>query len=204
VRRPSRSRKKTTPTTRSSTRTRSSKPITPRKKKTSDPAAARPPLAYLGLGSNLGNRRAHLESALREIASFAPLRRISSFYRTEPVGFRDQPDFWNAVVEIEWRGTPIALLRAVRRVERRVGRTSSFRNGPREIDVDILDLGGRLRDGSDPLLPHPRVGERRFALVPLAEVSPGWRDPRSGKSVAELLAALPKSPRVRRLPDRRS
>jgi 2-amino-4-hydroxy-6-hydroxymethyldihydropteridine diphosphokinase len=107
-------------------------------------------------------------------------------------------------VEIEWRGTPIALLRAVRRVERRVGRTPSFRNGPREIDVDILDLGGRRRDGSDPLLPHPRIGERRFALAPLAEVSPGWRDPRSGKSVAELLAALPKSPRVRRLPDRRS
>jgi 2-amino-4-hydroxy-6-hydroxymethyldihydropteridine diphosphokinase len=107
-------------------------------------------------------------------------------------------------VQIEWRGTPIALLRAVRRVERRVGRTPSFRNGPREIDVDILDLGGRRRDGSDPLLPHPRIGERRFALAPLAEVSPGWRDPRSGKSVAELLAALPKSPRVRRLPDRRS
>jgi 2-amino-4-hydroxy-6-hydroxymethyldihydropteridine diphosphokinase len=107
-------------------------------------------------------------------------------------------------VEIEWGGTPIALLRAVRRVERRVGRTPSFRNGPREIDVDILDLGGRRRDGSDPLLPHPRIGERRFALAPLAEVSPGWRDPRSGKSVAELLAALPKSPRVRRLPDRRS
>jgi 2-amino-4-hydroxy-6-hydroxymethyldihydropteridine diphosphokinase len=107
-------------------------------------------------------------------------------------------------VEIEWRGTPIALLRAVRRVERRVGRTPSFRNGPREIDVDILDLGGRRRDGSDPLLPHPRIGERRFALAPLAEVSPGWRDPRSGKSVAQLLAALPKSPRVRRLPDRRS
>ncbi len=107
-------------------------------------------------------------------------------------------------MEIEWRGTPIALLRAVRRVERRVGRTPSFRNGPREIDVDILDLGGRRRDGSDPLLPHPRIGERRFALAPLAEVSPGWRDPRSGKSVAELLAALPKSPRVRRLPDRRS
>jgi len=107
-------------------------------------------------------------------------------------------------VEIEWRGTPIALLRAVRRVERRVGRTPSFRNGPREIDVDILDLGGPRRDGSDPLLPHPRIGERRFALAPLAEVSPGWRDPRSGKSVVELLAALPKSPRVRRLPDRRS
>ena len=129
---------------------------------------------------------------------------MSSFYRTEPVGFPDQPDFWNAVVEIEWRGTPAGLLRAVRRIERRVGRTRSFRNGPREIDVDILDLGGRLREGRDPLLPHPRVGERRFALAPLAEVSPRWRDPRSGRTAADLLKSLPRTPRVRRLPASRS
>ena len=115
-----------------------------------------------------------------------------------------QPDFYNAVAALEWSGSPRELLRATQEIERRVGRTPGIRNGPREIDVDILDLGGRRRDGSDPLLPHPRIGERRFALAPLAEVSPGWRDPRSGKSVAELLAALPKSPRVRRLPDRRS
>jgi 2-amino-4-hydroxy-6-hydroxymethyldihydropteridine diphosphokinase len=163
-----------------------------------------PPIAYLGLGSNLGNRRAHLESALREIATLAPLRKVSSFYRTEPVGFPDQPDFWNAVVEIEWRGTPGELLRAVRRVERRVGRTPTFRNGPREIDVDILDLGGRVRERRDPLLPHPRVGERRFALAPLAEINPRWRDSRSGRTIAELLKELPRRPRVRRLPSVRS
>ncbi len=116
------------------------------------------------------------------------------------MGFREQPDFWNAVVEIEWRGSPGQLLRAVRRVEERVGRTPTFRNGPREIDVDILDLGGRLRVGTDPLLPHPRVGERRFALAPLAEVNPRWIHPRSGRTVAELLAALPRDPRVRRIP----
>lgn len=108
------------------------------------------------------------------------------------------------MVEIEWRGSALALLHAVRRVERRVGRTSTFRNGPREIDVDILDLGGLVREGRDPILPHPRVGERRFALTPLAEVSPGWRDPRSGRTVAELLMALPRTPRVRRLPASRS
>ena len=113
-------------------------------------------------------------------------------------------DFWNAVVVIEWRGSAVQLLRAVRRVEQRVGRTPTFRNGPREIDVDILDLGGRVRVGADPLLPHPRVGERRFALVPLAEVNPRWIDPRSGRTVSELLAALPRTPRVRRLPASRS
>ncbi len=120
------------------------------------------------------------------------------------MGFRNQPDFWNAVVVIEWRGSAGQLLRAVRRVEQRVGRTPTFRNGPREIDVDILDLGGRLRVGTDPLLPHPRVGERRFALAPLAEVNPRWIHPRSGRTVSELLAALPGTPRVRRIPTPRS
>lgn len=157
------------------------------------------PLAYLGLGSNVGNRRAHLLGALREIGTFARVKRVSSFYRTEPVGFRDQPHFWNAAVEIAWPGTPGALLLVVREVERRVGRTPTFANGPREIDVDILDLGGRLRSGRDPILPHPRLAERRFALVPLAEIRPDWIDPRSGAGIAQLLGRLPRSPGVRKI-----
>jgi 2-amino-4-hydroxy-6-hydroxymethyldihydropteridine diphosphokinase len=160
------------------------------------------PLAYLGLGSNVGDRRAHLEAALREIAAFATIRRVSSFYRTEPVGFADQPDFWNAAVEIAWPGTPAELLLAVREVERRVGRTRTFTNGPREIDVDILDVGGKLRDRADPVLPHPRLADRRFALVPLAEIRADWVDPVSGMGIAELLARLPRSPRVRRIAKR--
>jgi 2-amino-4-hydroxy-6-hydroxymethyldihydropteridine diphosphokinase len=80
-----------------------------------------------------------------------------------------------------------------------VGRTPSFVNGPREIDVDLLDFGGRVRDAGDPVLPHPRLNGRRFALAPLAEINPAWRDPRTGKSVAELLEELPASPRVRKI-----
>jgi 2-amino-4-hydroxy-6-hydroxymethyldihydropteridine diphosphokinase len=137
--------------------------------------------------------------ALREIARVAPLRRISSFYRTAPVGFRDQPDFWNAVVEIAWRGSPRGLLKAAKVVERCVGRTRTFVNGPREIDVDVLDFGGRIRAKGDPILPHPRLNERRFVLAPLAEINPRWKDPRTGRRVGELLAALPRNPRVRRI-----
>ena len=132
------------------------------------------------------------------------MRKVSSFYQTEPVGFRDQPDFWNVVVEISWSGTPRGLLEKTRRVERRVGRTSTFANGPREIDVDILDFAGRLRETGDPILPHPRLSGRRFALAPLAEINPSWSDPRSGRGVADLLRALSKAPRVRRIAPRRS
>src|SRR5439155_8724017 len=198
-----RSKRKSAQKTKSSTRTRSSKP-TGRKKKSSDVGGGRAVVAYLGLGSNLGDRRAHLEAALREIAAFAPLRKVSSFYWTEPVGFRDQPDFWNAVVEISWSGTPRGLLEKTKQVERRVGRTSTFANGPREIDVDILDFAGRLRETGDPVLPHPRLSGRRFALAPLAEINPSWSDPRSGRGVADLLRALPKAPRVRRIAPCRS
>lgn len=124
---------------------------------------------------------------------------MSSFYRTEPVGFAEQPDFWNAAVEIAWPGTPRELLRAVREVERRVGRTRTFPNGPREIDVDILDVGGKRRDRTDPILPHPRLADRRFVLVPLAEIRPDWTDPRSGAGISDLLERVPKVPRVTRI-----
>jgi 2-amino-4-hydroxy-6-hydroxymethyldihydropteridine diphosphokinase len=80
-----------------------------------------------------------------------------------------------------------------------VGRTRSFRNGPREIDVDILDLSGRRRRSRDPILPHPRLTSRRFVLAPLAELAPGWRHPESGRTAEELLRALPARPRATRL-----
>jgi 2-amino-4-hydroxy-6-hydroxymethyldihydropteridine diphosphokinase len=127
---------------------------------------------------------------------------VSSFYRTDPVGFEAQPPFWNAVAAVRWSGSPAALLSAVKGVERRVGRTPSFRNGPREIDVDILDLAGVRRARPDPVLPHPRLSERRFALAPLAEIAPRWRHPVTRRLARDLLAALPERPRATRLSSR--
>jgi 2-amino-4-hydroxy-6-hydroxymethyldihydropteridine diphosphokinase len=156
-------------------------------------------LAYLAFGSNIGHPRRRIARALAEAARLGRLRAVSSLYRTEPVGGVSQPDFYNAVAALEWSGSPRELLRATQEIERRVGRTPGERNGPREIDVDILDLGGLTRTGADPVLPHPRMRERRFVLAPLVEIAPEWRHPAGGESAAELLRALPARPAVRRL-----
>ena len=161
-----------------------------------------PRTAYLGLGSNVGDRRAHLKAALAEIERFAPIRSLSSFYSSDPVGYIRQRRFWNAVAGILWEDSPKALLRAVKEVERRGGRRATFASGPREIDVDILDLGGLVRSKRDPVLPHPRLAERRFALAPLAEIAPEWRHPVSGLTARQMLAKLPGRPGVRRIPDK--
>jgi len=126
------------------------------------------------------------------------LIRLSSFYRTEPVGGPDQPDFENAVAEVTWRGAPRALLTAVKTIEKDLGRVDRGPNAPREIDVDILDFGGRVRRAPDPVLPHPRMDSRRFVLAPLAEIAPEWRHPVTGKTARDLLKDLPARPRVRK------
>jgi 2-amino-4-hydroxy-6-hydroxymethyldihydropteridine diphosphokinase len=140
-----------------------------------------------------------LEAALSEISRLAPLRRVSAFYLSDPVGYADQPDFWNAAVEISWIGTPDALLDAVKRVERTVGRRPTFADGPREIDVDILDFGGLVRTDPRLVLPHPKLASRRFALAPLAEIAPRWRHPILGRTARELLEKLPARPGARRI-----
>ena len=102
-------------------------------------------------------------------------------------------------MEIRWAGSARELLGAVKDIERRLGRAPTFPNGPREIDIDILDFGGMVRKSPDPILPHPRLAQRRFALVPLAEIAPEWRDPVSGWSARQLAARLPRKPTVRRV-----
>lgn len=182
--------------------TRARRPRRRKRKKSTrrrHPAGA---VAYLGLGSNRGGRRRRIEAALREISGAAPVLAVSSFYRTDPVGHADQPFFWNAVAAVRWRGSAAKLLAVAQEAERRVGRTPSFRNGPREIDVDILDLGGRRRASPEPVLPHPRLHERRFVLAPLSEIAPGWRHPVSGESAAALLERLPARPGATRLSSR--
>ena len=154
---------------------------------------------FLGLGSNLGNRRAHLSAALGRIAELATIRRVSSVYETDPVGFVGQPLFWNLVSQVSWSGSAPALLGRLKAIERELGRRKTFRGGPRVIDCDILDFGGQVSRSRRLVLPHPRLPERRFVLAPLAEIAPRWRHPGSGLTAHQMMATLPKKPGARRL-----
>jgi 2-amino-4-hydroxy-6-hydroxymethyldihydropteridine diphosphokinase len=152
--------------------------------------------AFLGLGSNLGEREGNLEHALARLAArgFRLLRR-SAMYETAPVGGPPQGDFLNMAAGGDWDGTPETLLEACLGVEREMGRVRVVRFGPRTIDLDVLLFGDELRDGAFEL-PHPRMHERRFVLEPLCEIAPQARHPRLGLTVRELLARCPDRARV--------
>lgn len=157
-------------------------------------------IGYLGLGSNLGDRRAHLEAAVRALPRHdVRVLAGSSVYDTEPVGLvLDQPAFLNACLRIETALGPEALLDAAKAVEREVGRDAGgVRHGPRVIDVDVLLLGDRELVTLRLALPHREVSTRRFVLVPLLELDPELALP-DGRRLADLLAALGPGQAVRR------
>jgi len=147
---------------------------------------------YLGLGSNVGDRRVHLESAVAELpAHGVAVVASSSVYETEPVGLvLDQREFFNACLRVETDHDPEELLNACKDVERSLGREPGGpRHGPRPIDVDVLLLDALVYESDRLILPHPEVTSRRFVLVPLLELEPGLVLP-DGTSLAEALDAL--------------
>ena len=146
--------------------------------------------AYLGLGSNLGDREASLTDAMERLA-YPPcltILRTSSIYETAPWGYTEQPDFLNCVLEIRTCLSPACLLRRAEQVEHDVGRQPSRRYGPRLIDVDILLYGTLTLDLDDPNLqiPHPRMDKRAFVLVPLAELAEGLLHPILRRTIGDL------------------
>ena len=147
--------------------------------------------AYLALGSNVGDRAAHLREAVRRLdAADLRVTRRSSIYETAPQYVLNQGEFLNAVVEIKTELFPLQLLKRTRRVEQEMGREKLMVNGPRNIDLDILFYGRSVIDTPDLKVPHPRIGERRFVLEPLEEIAPELRHPLTGKTAGQMLAAL--------------
>lgn len=151
--------------------------------------------AYLGLGSNVGDRAANLAAALEALEPEVRVVRTSPVYETEPWGYTEQGLFLNQVAEIETALAPADLLHHIKHVEGLVGRQATFRNGPREIDLDILlydNLQITLGEAEGNLqIPHPHLAERAFVLVPLADLARETCVPGQDRSVIELLARLP-------------
>jgi 2-amino-4-hydroxy-6-hydroxymethyldihydropteridine diphosphokinase len=147
---------------------------------------------YLSLGSNIGDREANLAAAIeRFTVPDLHVLRQSPVYETEPVGYADQRWFLNLVVEAETTLFPLQLLARIGRIERELGRVRTVPNGPRTIDIDILLYGKAVVHAAQLEIPHPRLCERRFVLVPLADLAPGLRHPLTHQTVRQLLEAAP-------------
>jgi 2-amino-4-hydroxy-6-hydroxymethyldihydropteridine diphosphokinase len=159
-------------------------------------------IAYLSLGSNLGDRAAQIRQALERLAAAGvKARRRSRLYETEPVGTSAQRWFVNCVVEVGTELMPLALLRTLKRIERTFGRATTAGPNPsaRRIDIDILLYGEHVVRLPELTIPHPRLAERRFVLEPLRELAPEWRHPLTRQTAAEMLAQLQDRAAVRRL-----
>lgn len=148
-------------------------------------------VAYLGLGSNLGDRLRHLQRAVNQLDADerTTVQAVSSVYQTEPVGGPEQEAYLNIAVRIATRRSPVRLLRLCQEIEAALGRERTVRWGPRTVDVDILLYGPRTVETRKLQIPHPRLAERPFAIVPLIEVAPGETFP-DGATLTATLAGL--------------
>lgn len=157
-----------------------------------------PQIAYLSAGSNLGDRKAYLERALASLREGgATPRRISSYFETEPVGFREQPWFLNVAIEVETLLSPSELLTTCQAIEAVQGRVRSFQNAPRTLDLDILLYGDLMLNDPRLVIPHPRLAQRRFVLEPLARIAPDLLHPVFKKTIRSLLETCPDPSMVR-------
>jgi len=156
-------------------------------------------LAYLSLGSNVGDRAKNLRAAISSLQGFGRVSAVSSFYETEPVEVAGQDWFVNCAVALETDLDSSELMSETLKIERDLGRRRTGRKGPRVIDIDILLFGNEVRSAPELTIPHPAMAKRRFVLEPLAEIAPEARHPVVNKTIQELLDRLPSGPVVRKL-----
>ncbi|MGZ9221298.1 MAG: 2-amino-4-hydroxy-6-hydroxymethyldihydropteridine diphosphokinase [Anaerolineales bacterium] len=145
-------------------------------------------IIYLALGSNLGNRLANLKQAVTALSPQMEVKAKSHVYETPPWGYEDQPRFLNQVIKVKSYLEPEPLLKHIRRLEVTLGRKVSFQNGPRLIDIDILFYDDLILNTASLVIPHPRLHERGFVLLPLMDIDPDLVHPANKKSVREMAA----------------
>lgn len=150
-------------------------------------------IAYLALGTNMGNRLSNLKAAIGNLSPQMSVKKKSNIYETPPWGFIDQSAFLNQVVKVETYLQPEALLAHLKRLETALGRVPNFQNGPRLIDIDILFFDDQVIDTPPLVIPHPRLYERAFVLVPLSDVAPDFVHPILQRSIIELLDDVDRS-----------
>ena len=153
-------------------------------------------IAYIGLGSNIGDKLGTCRRAIELLGKAGRLIKLSSFYCTEPIGYTNQEDFVNAVVKIETQLSPASLLARCHVIEDELGRTRSVRWGPRTIDLDILLYGNKVISDMELTIPHPMMAKRAFVLVPLSEIEPELVHPVLNTTVSQLLHELRDNHRV--------
>ena len=144
--------------------------------------------AFLLLGTNLGDRLHQLDSCRQKLANIGVLGSVSGIYETAPWGISDQPEFWNKAVELKTTQSPQELLTELKRIEQECGRQVTSKWGPREIDIDILIFGSRKLQLAELIIPHPRLQDRRFALMPLEEIASNVLHPGLEKTVKQMLS----------------
>lgn len=156
-------------------------------------SARAPDTIFLSLGSNLGRRKSYLEKALALLAANGVcVKRMSSLYLTTPIGFKFQPSFLNRVICAETSLSPFDLLSLIQRIERKLWRTRFFKNAPRTIDIDLLFYNNTVMDDPRLTIPHPRIAERAFVLIPMMEIAPQFRHPVLELTVGQMLASINK------------